>query len=136
MQKRFYIISFAVLCAVTLLLFCWLFLPTRVRLDGNETATLTYRAKGKDVQTTLTGEETLLVAEILNGKIPLMDIGPSCGFSTDASIAIGGKTYCLAMDKCGSMQIAYTAKYITLTDAEREQIEEIFAAYGGTFPCI
>lgn len=136
MKKRFIIISVAVACALVTFLFCWLFLPVRLHLDGNETATLSYKVNGKDIQATLSQEETAAVAEILNGKIPLMDIGRSCGFSANVSIRIGGKTYCLAMDKCGSMQIAYTAKYITLTEKERAQIEEIFATYGGKFPCI
>ena len=136
MKKRYIIISVAVVSVLTILLACWIFLPVRVHLDENETATLSYKVNGKDIQANLNQEETAVVAEILNGKIPLMDIGRSCGFSTDVSIAIDGKTYCLAMDKCGSMQIAYTARYITLTEEERVQIEEIFATYGGTFPCV
>ena len=135
MNKKFYIISFVMLCALVTVLLCWIFLPVRVRLSGAETATLSYKINGNNIQAILSQEETSVVAEILNGKIPLPNSGASCGFSPDASITIDGKTYCLAWDSCGFMQIAYTAKYVALTEAERAQIDEIFAAYGGKFPC-
>lgn len=135
-MKKVIIISAAVLCAVVTLVLCWFCLTTQVRLDEGETATLSYKVNGKDIQETLSHEEALLVAEILTGKIPLWDGGASCGFDPGVSIAIDGKAYCLAWDSCGFMQIDDTDWHITLTEKERAQIEEIFAAYGGTFPCV
>ena len=134
-MKKVIIISAAVLCAVVTLLLCWFCLTTQVRLDEGETATLTYKLKGKNIEATLSREEALLVAKILSGKIPMRDAGAACGFSTDASITIDGETYCLAWDSCGFMQIGDTDKLISLRETERAQIEEIFEKYGGTFPC-
>ena len=135
-MKKFIIISAAVLATVATLVLCWFCLTTQVRLEDGETATLTYKVNGKDIEATLTQEETLLVAKILRGKIAYRDAWLSCGFSTDASITIDGVTYCLARDSCGYMQIGDTAKKITLRDSERAEIEAIFEKYGGKFPCI
>ena len=81
------------------------------------------------------GADVDAVVEILDGKIETPD-NPSCGFSEDISITIGGNTFALACDRCGIVKNCTTGKYISISDAERDILEKLFTGRGGKFPCV
>lgn len=107
-------------------------------LSTNEVAHLRYKYVDKDIAEPLTEEETVAVREILKGKRAYRDDAtPSCGFNEEISITFGDQIFCLACDDCGIIKIAGEENlYINLTDAQRDAIEAIFEAHGGSFPCV
>lgn len=73
--------------------------------------------------------------EVLQGKREYTAVAqPSCGSHTVA-ITLGDTTFALAMDKCPAVKNMETRKYIDITNAEQNILEEIFLSRGGYFPC-
>ena len=109
-----------------------------IRHRQNASGQVVYAVYGVELRDELTEQEVAAVVEILNGKVPEISLlsTPSCGFSSDIAIIIDGTPYALAMDQCGVLQNCITLHYITISDAERAVLEDIFARRGGEFPCI
>lgn len=109
-----------------------------VSLDDDAAGVVTYAFKDVRFTEALSAEEISAVIEVLDGKTVESGIfgNPSCGFNYDIAIIIGGRRFCLACDKCGTVQDYRTMGYIHISDAEREVLEEIFTSRGGSFPCI
>ena len=106
-----------------------------MHLDGKDGGTITYSYGEIEFTESLTDEEVKTVARILSGKIPFAD-NPSCGYTKEIAICIGGWTFALACDRCADVKICETGKYIRFSDEERDTLEEMFTSRGGVFPCV
>lgn len=106
-----------------------------LRIGNPDYAVLTYSYEDIYIWEELYGGDVDAVVEILDGKIETPD-NPSCGFSEDISITIGGNTFALACDRCGIVKNCTTGKYISISDAERDILEKLFTGRGGKFPCV
>lgn len=104
----------------------------------NATGKVIYDCNGIYFEEELTPEEVSAVLGILNGKVAasVLEGSPSCGFDRDVAIIIDGTRYALACDKCGTLKVWGTMRYIHISDGERAVLEEIFTSRGGKFPCI
>ena len=106
-----------------------------LRIGNPDYAVLTYSYEDIYIWEELYGGDVDAVVKILDGKIETPD-NPSCGFSEDISITIGGNTFALACDHCGIVKNCTTGKYISISDAERDILEKLFTGRGGKFPCV
>ena len=108
---------------------------SRVRISEDRPVTLVFRCGDTSVEEPLTDAEAAQVIEIFEGKALSFD-NPSCGFTADVSLRVGGHIFCPACDQCRIVMDLTSLRYFSLTQAERDVIESIFAAHGGYFPCI
>ena len=106
-----------------------------IELEAKDGAVLQYQYKGVEFTQELQSVDAEEIKSIINRKRIHKD-NPSCGFSESISIHIGIRTFCVAQDSCGILQVGKEKKYIYISDSERKKINEIFRKYGGTFPCI
>ena len=104
-----------------------------VRQDAAVSLRFHYMDVSVDVQ--LSETEAAQLRGIVDGKALYFD-NPSCGFSEDASFAIGGRVFCPACDTCCIIRDCTSGKYLSISQAERDLLDQIFAAYGGFFPCV
>lgn len=128
------------LCFVVLLC-CLLVLSgcRETRISENATVTLYFRCYDNDIVQELTAEEAAKVIEIVNGnafKSTFVYGVPSCGFSKEVSLKIGGRYYAVAMDTCNNMQDLGTLQYFDISEEGVDYIHALFEKYGGYFPCI
>lgn len=106
-----------------------------VRLGNPDCGVITYSYGVIYIWEELYGKDVDDVAAILNGKREYRD-NPACCFSEDISITIGKYTFALACDSCGVVKDCATGKYIFISDAERDVLENLFTSRGGKFPCV
>jgi hypothetical protein len=108
----------------------------RVKITASEGSVQFCKGSTQIRNDPLTPEEVASVKEVLHGKREYTAVAaPNCGFSRTISITIGDTTYALATDKCPAVKNMETGKYIDITNAERNILEEIFTSRGGYFPC-
>lgn len=107
---------------------------SRVDIAEDQPVMLVFRCGDTAVEEPLSEAEAAQIIEIFQGKQLFFD-NPSCGFSPDVSLRIGGRAYCPACDKCCYVQDIFSLKCFKLTQAERDILESIFSAHGGFFPC-
>lgn len=110
-----------------------------VRLGSNVTGKVVYDYGGVSFEEPLTKKQLAAAVEIIDGQkmSPESITGiPSCPFSEDVAIILGGRRFLLACDHCATMQDGETKRYFKISESELQTLYEIFAAHGGTFPCI
>jgi len=98
-------------------------------------AVLVYKYEGKNINTKLTNQESMILKKILNHKRMYSD-NPSCGFDKDISIRFDGQIFELACDDDPIIKDEKSGKYLSISDSEREKIDKIISKYGATFPAI
>lgn len=138
MKKSYLLLLIPVLLVASVLILYALSFQT-VRLGRNVTGTAVYRYEGISFEEPLTGEQLTAAVQIINGKkmSPQSITGiPSCPFSEDVAIILGGRAFLLACDDCAVLQDGETKRYFTITEEERRTLEAIFTDCGGSFPCI
>lgn len=138
MKKSYFLLLIPVLLAAAVLILYALSFQT-VRLGRDITGTAVYRYGGVSFEEPLTGEQLRAAVQIINGKkmSPQSITGiPSCPFSEDVAIILGGRSFLLACDDCAVMQDGETKRYLKITEEERRTLEAIFTTRGGSFPCI
>jgi len=97
------------------------------------TANLIYVYDGKDINETLSSEESELLRKIFNNKTLYSD-NPSCGFTEEVSIRFDDLAFCIACDDCPVVKLG--EKVIKISIKDRKTIVQIFEKYGGKFPCV
>ena len=100
-------------------------------LDAN--ARLTYIYSDKNIDISLSAEESERIKSMFNGKRTYSD-NPSCGFTENISIRFNNLIFCIACDKCPIVKLG--DKYFKISESDREIINRIFEKNGGSFPCI
>lgn len=138
MKKSYFLLVIPVLLAALLLILYARSFQT-VRLGSNMTGIVTYCYGGITFEEPLTQEQLTAVLQIIDGKkmSPQSITGiPNCPFSEDIAIILGERRFLLACDTCDIMQDGETKRYFEISESERQTLEAIFTAHGGTFPCI
>ncbi len=101
--------------------------------DGEVIAVFQYG--DADISKKLSDQDCESVKEIFHGKRLFRD-SPSCGFSENVALIIGGNTYCIARDSCGVIYDVHKGMYFHLSDSENETLRTILGECGFVFPCI
>ena len=78
-------------------------------------------------------EEANTIREILGGKNTFYDSGLSCPFYEEVSIKIGNDIFMPACDDCDIVKVNNSYN-ISISDGERDKLEQIFKNHGQTFP--
>lgn len=107
-------------------------LSPKVSILGTN-ARLTYIYSDKNIDISLSAEESETIKNMFNGKKTHSD-NPSCGFTEDVSIRFDNLIFCIACDQCPIVKLE--GKYFKISKADREVINLIFEKYGGSFPCV
>ena len=81
----------------------------------------------------LNDEEANTIREILGGKNTFYDSGLSCPFYEEVSIKIGNDIFMPACDDCDIVKVNNSYN-ISISDGERDKLEQIFENHGQTFP--
>ena len=81
----------------------------------------------------LNDEEANTIREILGGKNTFYDSGLSCPFYEEVSIKIGNDIFMPACDDCDIVKVNNSYN-ISISDGERDKLEQIFKNHGQTFP--
>lgn len=99
--------------------------------------TLTFRYGETNITLELPQEEAARVREILERREadPFSGI-PSCGFTPDVSLSVGGSVFCLACDTCNFLREGIAGAFCTISREDMEYLHTLFGQYGGFFPCI
>ncbi len=126
-----------VLCAVLLVLVCTIILW---RCCHKQAKIVYYNPyTGVSFQEELSAEEAENVTKILHeGRFtgsPLFSIA-SCGFSNRIYISVNGTKYYPALDGCNRVLNRSALQYINISAEQRDYLDQLFATYGGTFPCV
>ena len=107
----------------------------KVTVDKNQSVQLIYKYAGASVDVQLSEQESDKITNIFDGKELFFD-NPSCGFDENVSLRVNGKTYCPACDTCCTVKDCSSGQFFTVSQSERDTIEEIFETHGGHFPCV
>ncbi len=108
-----------------------------INISSNSSGKATFKTEKINVEKELSKEDVRTIAKIFDGKETYTDtVGgtASCGFSTDVSVTIDGKTYCFAMDGCFTVRTDLS--YFDLSLEENNQLKAILKEYGFYFPCV
>ncbi len=81
----------------------------------------------------LNDEEANTIREILGEKNTFYDSGLSCPFYEEVSIKIGNDIFMPACDDCDIVKVNNSYN-ISISDGERDKLEQIFKNHGQTFP--
>ena len=100
-------------------------------LAGN--ARIIYKTYGSNIDAPLTREDAEEIKNIVNGKLLYYD-SPSCGFDEKVAVSLNGRLLMPACDTCPTLK--YKNKYMSVSKEQIATIHQIFAKYGGTFPCV
>ena len=95
-------------------------------------AVLTFKYNGNDIVVELSAEESETIRTIFNNKRTYQD-NPSCGFTENVSVRFNDSVFCIACDNCS--MVKYQGQFFSISDDERETINQIFEIHGGFFPC-
>lgn len=138
MKKAIFIVSIVAVIAVCAVLSVFFFCsPSVVNVSNETSAELTYIYDDKNIQTTLEDNDLNALCDMFEGKktylISPFDT-PSCGFDENVSVKIGNNVFMPACDTCTTVKTSFV--YFNISDKERGRLEEIFAKYGATFPCV
>ncbi len=108
---------------------------SRVTLREDAPVTLRFHYMDVSADVSLPEAEAAQLRGIVEGKALSFD-NPSCGFAEDVSFEINGRVFCPACDTCRIIKDCSSGKYLNISQAERELLDQIFANYGGFFPCV
>lgn len=124
------VVALVIICVIATLCGC-----TPVWHSEYDSGRIVYNWQGVSFDEELTAGEVAAVVSVLNGKITesIFTGEYACGFDERQAIRIGATTYYLAQDDCGYIQNGLNGKYISLTNEEREMLEEIFRAHGAEY---
>jgi len=132
MKKRIIISIIAIVILIIGGYFMLNILSPKVSILGTN-ARLTYIYSDKNIDISLSAEESETIKNMFNGKKTYSD-NPSCGFTEDVSIRFDNLIFCIACDQCPIVKLE--GKYFKISKADREVINLIFEKYGGSFPCV
>lgn len=104
-------------------------------VDKNQSIELVYKYEDSSVDTQLSEQESEQIINIFDGKELYFD-NPSCGFDENVSLRVNGKIFCPACDTCCTVKDCSSGQFFTVSQSERDMIEEIFETHGGHFPCV
>ena len=126
-----------VLCAVLLVLVCAIILW---RCCHKQAKIVYYNPyTGVSFQEELSSEEAENISKILHAGrstgSPLFSVA-ACGFSNRIYITVNGIKYYPALDGCNRLLNRSTLQYISISAEQRDYLDQLFATYGGTFPCV
>lgn len=130
-MKKAAVIIICFICAALFFLRCFL-----VRLPDGTTASVRYIYGEKNIETELLIEDKNAIIDILDGKLINIFDMPACGFVDDVAVIIGGKTFCIACDECGTVYYKERNGYISLNDDENIKLRTILSEYGFEWPCV
>ena len=123
------------LCVFMSLLILTLCSCGKISVDKNQAVELVYKYAGASVDVQLSKQESEKILNIFDSK-ELYNDNPSCGFDENVSLRVSGKTFCPACDTCCIVKDCSSGQFFTISQAERDTIEEVFESHGGHFPCI
>lgn len=123
MKKKVVIISVAV---VTLMFGYFSF----VRISEKASGTIRYMYENSVVETEISRDDMKTVEKILDGKFIDVFMLPACGYSEDTALIIGGNTFCVACDACGTVYYKERRGYLQLNDEENRALRSLFKKYG------
>ncbi|MBR6514225.1 MAG: hypothetical protein IKT46_05250 [Clostridia bacterium] len=123
-----------IILLLTLFGVCTLLMTGCAKTDipDDSTVTATFIYGDTSISETLSNEDGKKIKAILDSKMLYTD-SPSCGFSKNISVMIGGEIYCIARDGCGIVRVG--EKYISLNNTENKKLREILTSHGFVFPC-
>jgi hypothetical protein len=103
---------------------------------GAVTASIAYVYEDKNINSTLSADESEFLKKIFNNKRLNCDNcdNPSCGFSEEIAVYFDNLVFCVARDNCAVIKCEN--RYFGISGEERKEINKIFEKYGGTFPCV
>ena len=126
-----------ILCVVLLTLLCAVILWRCC----NKQATIAYYNPytGVSFKEELTAEEaenitTMFRQSIFRSSALFSTAG--CGFDHRIYISIDGVKYYPALDGCSRVLNKSALQYIGISKEQRDYLDQLFASYGGTFPCV
>lgn len=110
----------------------------RTRVPKGADVTLTFVYEEKEIHVTLDDDEAERVIVILDGNsyAPVASGIPSCGFSMNVSLSVGGQIFAIACDTCNCIQDFGKLRYFDIPQEDMEYIHSLFEKHGGCFPCI
>ena len=125
-------IAGTVVCLILGAALVYKLLPQTTKIS-TATAVLVYNRGETNIATVLTNEEALLVHHIFDGK-RLTDGDGSGNFTSDVSIRFGNQIFCISLDSYPLIKIHNNNKTFTISDKDRETIEDLFERYGAPLP--
>jgi len=137
LKKAIFIVLSVVLMIILFSVLVFIFWP-KIRLaDRENSATLIFKTYGCDIEVALSVEDFQIIKEIFNGnRWYKTNSVPSCGHTKAVSILIGDEYFCPACDGCNTIYCYNQERYFSLYSEEVKKLHEIFAKYGGVFPCV
>lgn len=133
-MKYALIIVFIVLAIVSL----WNIFFPRVDASFATKGYVRFHHGDKHIDAVVSDDDLKVLKKILVGRSYKDD--PSCGFGVDVSIRLtDGRqsvTFCPACDSCPKIRIGNSNRYISISKAQRDQLDAILARYGMVFPCV
>jgi len=106
-----------------------------VDIDKDELGIARYIYNDMSIETEISSEDMIVIAEILDGKYIDVFVLPACGFDENIAIVVGNKTFCIACDECGTIYFKESNGYIDLDCDENDKLRSILAGYGFEWPC-
>ena len=101
-------------------------------VSAGQPVTLTYITDTQNIQVTLSDEEAEKVISILDGRLYDPTGGtPSCGFTENCALTVGGHVYAIAGDTCNYIKDCENSKYFTVSDEDMTYIHDLFLKYNG-----
>lgn len=107
-----------------------------LQIRGNEEGNILLHFSYGDLEIneTLSDEDAQTVrALVINRRESKKE--PSCSFSDDVFLELGGVRYEVALDGSGILKNCVTGRYLKLSEKNSKVIADIFAEYGASFPC-
>lgn len=132
MTKKYVIIILLVLALLLGGFLMFNIFATKTNISA-ENASLVFVYNGKEINSQLSNEESILLKNIFNNKRLYSD-NPSCGFTENVSICFDDLVFCIACDDCAIIRLEN--KYFKISKSDRETVNQIFEKYGGAFPCV
>ena len=132
-MKKLIITLVSIVLVVGLLSMCNFTCATHFIMPLAGNARIIYKIYGSNIDAPLTREDAEEIKNIVNGKLLFYD-SPSCGFDEKVAVSLNGRLLMPACDTCPTLK--YKDKYMRVSKEQIATIHQIFAKYGGTFPCV
>ncbi len=91
----------------------------------------------KAIAVTLPDDEAQRVRSIFTGKLKYPE-SYACGFSSESSVEIGGRLYCLAWDGCTAVQFGESediaGTFISISQRDLDWLADLIEKHGGVYP--
>lgn len=112
---------------------------TSIKNDSN--ASVVFKYLDNDIEEKFSSEDEIQIRDVFSNKILYKD-RLSCGFNEDVSIRFDNTAsdeslvFCIACDGCPKIFLVQSDKYFTISEKDRQNLDEILRRYGVTFPCV